>query len=124
VSLALLLFIITLFLVSRLRHTKFLISDFVNLSTNLVGLDESMLKIEDPLRRYSDRATEVRRSLQDALTALKTKLAEREALQAKRVALQVNKKYPVKENSVIGLLHLLEAVKMFVKVLKAIVFFN
>ncbi len=83
-----------------------------------------MLKIEDPLRRYSDRATEVRRSLQDALTALKTKLAEREALQAKRVALQVNKKYTVKENSVIGLLHLLEAVKMFAKVLKAIAFFN
>jgi len=48
-----------------------------------------MLRIEDPLRRYSDRAKEVRKSLQDALTALKAKLIERESLQAKRVALQV-----------------------------------
>jgi hypothetical protein len=58
-----------------------------------------MLRIEDPLRRYSERAKDVRRSLEEALAALKTKLAERESLQAKRVALQVNflkeKKYKI-----------------------------
>ncbi len=48
-----------------------------------------MARIEEPLRRYSERAKEVRRSLQEALAALKAKLAEKEALQAKRVALQV-----------------------------------
>ena len=48
-----------------------------------------MARIEEPLRHYSDKAKEVRRSLEEALTTLKAKLAEREALQAKRVALQV-----------------------------------
>jgi len=56
-------------------------ADFVNLSTNLVGLDESLKQIEEPMLAFSERGKLVEKALQEALLALKEKLSLREHLQ-------------------------------------------
>ncbi len=63
-------------------------ADFVNLSTNLVGLDQSIDKLEEPLIEYRKRVADVKGELGETLDVLQEKLRQREALYGKKMALQ------------------------------------
>ena len=63
-------------------------ADFVNLSTNLVGLDKSIQHLEEPLLRYREALQIVRDALDDTLATVHGKLKQREAVYAKKIALQ------------------------------------
>ena len=63
-------------------------ADFVNLSTNLVGLDKTINTLEDPLKLYVSRVEAVRSAYAETHLKLTAKLALKEQLYQKRVALQ------------------------------------
>ncbi len=63
-------------------------ADFVNLSTNLVGLDKGIAQLEEPLKKYRGEVLEVQSALDETLAALHEKLQRREGLYAKKIALQ------------------------------------
>ena len=63
-------------------------ADFVNLSTNLVGLDKTITTLEDPLKMYVARVEAVKAAFTDTHQKLTAKLALKEQLYQKRVSLQ------------------------------------
>ena len=63
-------------------------ADFVNLSTNLVGLDKTIATLEEPLKLYVARVESVKAAFTDAHQKLTAKLELKEQLYQKRVALQ------------------------------------
>ena len=63
-------------------------ADFVNLSTNLVGLDKTITTLEEPLKLYVSRVEAVRSAYAETHLKLTEKLALKEQLYQKRVALQ------------------------------------
>lgn len=63
-------------------------ADFVNLSTNLVGLDKTISTLEDPLKLYVSRVEAVRDAFADTHQKLNSQLTLKEQLYQKRVALQ------------------------------------
>ena len=63
-------------------------ADFVDLSTNLVGLDKSIGQIEEPLQKYRQEVEEVRKALDETLDDLRAKLRHREVIYQKKMALQ------------------------------------
>ena len=63
-------------------------ADFVNLSTNLVGLDKTISTLEEPLKLYVSRVEAVKASITENHQKLTSKLELKEQLYQKRVALQ------------------------------------
>ena len=63
-------------------------ADFVNLSTNLVGLDKTIATLEEPLKLYVARVEAVISAFTETHHKLTAKLALKEQLYQKRVALQ------------------------------------
>ncbi|TRY61811.1 hypothetical protein TCAL_05704 [Tigriopus californicus] len=63
-------------------------ADFVNLSTKLVGLDESLLNLERPLLVYKDEVLASKQSLCQTWECLHETLARREHVYAQKTALQ------------------------------------
>ena len=63
-------------------------ADFVNLSTNLVGLDQSISQLEAPLIAFRSHVEEVRAAVAAAHAAVKEKLRRRDEIHQKKVALQ------------------------------------
>ena len=63
-------------------------ADFVNLSTNLVGLDKTISTLEEPLKLYVARVEAVRATFTETHNQLTSKLALKEQLYQKRVSLQ------------------------------------
>ena len=55
-------------------------ADFVNLSTNLVGLDQGIIKIREPLDTFTDEIRSVKEELESCLENIKTKLARQEKI--------------------------------------------
>ena len=63
-------------------------ADFVNLSTNLVGLDKTISTLEEPLKLYVARVESVKAAFTEVHQKLTAKLSLKEQLYQKRVALQ------------------------------------
>jgi len=63
-------------------------ADFVNLSTNLVGLDKDIAKLGEPLGNFRSEVQGVTSDLDAALTALDQNLAKRKVLQGRKAQLQ------------------------------------
>ena len=63
-------------------------ADFVNLSSNLVGIDERIEHIKTPLVQYKEQILCFQRSLALVKSTLESKLAQRKSLHDQRVALR------------------------------------
>ena len=63
-------------------------ADFVNLSTNLVGLDQSISQLEAPLVAFRSHVEEVRAAVEASHAAVNEKLRRRDEIHKKKVALQ------------------------------------
>ena len=64
-------------------------ADFVNLSTNLVGLDKSIhQELTEPLRTYRDQVSKVEEAFQTVLGQLRAKMELKSQLHQKRILLQ------------------------------------
>ena len=63
-------------------------ADFVNLSSNLVGIDEKILAIERPVLEFKGQIVAFQTKLESTKKQLETKLAERKSLHDQRVALR------------------------------------
>jgi hypothetical protein len=63
-------------------------ADFVNLSSNLVGIDDRILNVQKPMLEYKSQISTFQSKLDATKSQLETKLAQREALQGQRVALR------------------------------------
>ena len=63
-------------------------ADFVNLSSNLVGIDEIILSIENPLKDYQQEILGFEQKLKMTKNQLEQKLLERKNLHDQRVALR------------------------------------
>ena len=59
-------------------------ADFVNLSTNLVGLDQGILKIREPLESLNTEITGAREELGSCLDKVKVKLARQERIRQEK----------------------------------------
>lgn len=63
-------------------------ADFVNLSSNLVGIEDKIHAIESPLRTFKDQILAFVRKLNSTQGALEAKLGQRKELHDQRVALR------------------------------------
>lgn len=63
-------------------------ADFVNLSSNLVGIEDKILAIENPLLQFKEQIMGFVRKLNSTKEALEGKLGQRKALHDQRVALR------------------------------------
>ena len=63
-------------------------ADFVNLSSNLVGIDERIEAIKTPLVEYKSQIQCFQKTLDSLRNQLELKLAQRKALHDQRVALR------------------------------------
>ena len=63
-------------------------ADFVNLSTNLVGLDQSISQLEAPLIAFRSHVEDVRAAVAATHAAVNEKLRRRDEIHQKKVALQ------------------------------------
>jgi len=64
-------------------------ADFVNLSTNLVGLDQSIdNELAQPLRNYRDQVVKVEEAFQSVLQQVRSRLELKSKLHRKRILLQ------------------------------------
>lgn len=63
-------------------------ADFVNLSTNLVGLDQSISQLEAPLVAFRSHVEDVRAAVEASHAAVNEKLRRRDEIHKKKVALQ------------------------------------
>ena len=59
-------------------------ADFVNLSTNLVGLDQGILRIREPLERLDTEITGAREELGSCLEKVRVKLARQERIRQEK----------------------------------------
>ena len=59
-------------------------ADFVNLSTNLVGLDQGILRIREPLERLDIEITGAREELGTCLEKVRVKLARQERIRQEK----------------------------------------
>ena len=59
-------------------------ADFVNLSTNLVGLDEGIDKIKEPLVGYNDEIKLAKENLSSCLDQVKAKLSRQERIRQEK----------------------------------------
>ncbi|XP_067943621.1 conserved oligomeric Golgi complex subunit 2-like [Watersipora subatra] len=63
-------------------------ADFVNLSSNLVGMDKIISNIKDPLNTFKGQVEELRGLLDDSMQKIQLKLAQRAAVREKKTTLQ------------------------------------
>lgn len=63
-------------------------ADFVNLSSNLVGMDKSIKNLSVPLGQLKEEILNVKSSLDEALTSAQKKLVEREEIRKKKILVQ------------------------------------
>ncbi|XP_023222522.1 conserved oligomeric Golgi complex subunit 2-like [Centruroides sculpturatus] len=63
-------------------------ADFVNLSSNLVGLDKSINNLTVPLGQLREEVMTVKTALDDALDSIQKKLQEREETRNKKILIQ------------------------------------
>ena len=59
-------------------------ADFVNLSTNLVGLDQGIIKIRDPLVGFSGDINKVKDEVSECLEKIRSKLARQEKIRQEK----------------------------------------
>jgi len=62
-------------------------ADFVNLSTNLVGLDKSILGVQEPLVTFHQEIQKVNENISSSLTMAKDKLARQAVIRAEKSSL-------------------------------------
>ena len=63
-------------------------ADFVNLSSNLVGIDDKTVAIEDPVKEFKEQIFSFQTKLNLTKDKLEAKLAQRKTLHDQRVALR------------------------------------
>ena len=63
-------------------------ADFVNLSSNLVGIDDKIVAIEDPVKEFKEQIFSFQTKLNLTKDKLEAKLAQRKTLHDQRVALR------------------------------------
>jgi len=63
-------------------------ADFVNLSSNLVGIDDKIVAIEEPVKEFKEQIIGFQSKLNSTRDKLEAKLAQRKALHDQRVALR------------------------------------
>ena len=59
-------------------------ADFVNLSTNLVGLDQGIISIREPLDSFNDEIVSAKLELETCLETIKGKLARQERIRQEK----------------------------------------
>ncbi|XP_048732279.2 conserved oligomeric Golgi complex subunit 2-like [Ostrea edulis] len=63
-------------------------ADFVNLSTNLVGMDKAIGNLTTPLEHLKEEVLTVKTAMEDAIHAVEEKLKKREQIRLKKASLQ------------------------------------
>ena len=63
-------------------------ADFVNLSTNLVGMDKAISNLTVPLGEMKDQVMTVKVAMEEAVKAVVEKLKQRELIREKKACLQ------------------------------------
>ncbi|KAK7504893.1 hypothetical protein BaRGS_00003921 [Batillaria attramentaria] len=63
-------------------------ADFVNLSTNLVGMDKAISNLTVPLGQLREEVLSVRTAMNDAIQAVEEKLRQQQEIQRKKACLQ------------------------------------
>lgn len=63
-------------------------ADFVNLSTNLVGMDKAIGNLTTPLEHLKEEIMTVKTAMEDAILAVEEKLKKREQIRQKKASLQ------------------------------------
>ncbi|XP_022332171.2 conserved oligomeric Golgi complex subunit 2-like [Crassostrea virginica] len=63
-------------------------ADFVNLSTNLVGMDKAIGNLTTPLEHLKEEVMTVKTAMEDAILAVEEKLKRREQIRQKKASLQ------------------------------------
>lgn len=63
-------------------------ADFVNLSTNLVGMDKAISNLTIPLGEMKDQVHAVKLAMEEAIKAVEEKLKQREIIREKKACLQ------------------------------------
>ncbi|KAF9344123.1 Conserved oligomeric Golgi complex subunit 2, partial [Mortierella sp. AD094] len=81
-------------------------ADFINLSTNLNGVDRMMDDLQKPLDRMKDDAITVRSNLQSVVESLEQKLQHRAEIREKKASLQLLLNISESVAKVEGLLHI------------------